>query len=58
MENMKFDVLLYNVDNIADALNGDGDLIRVEGLAKDEAEALVAILLKHEINVCLFPLRE
>lgn len=58
MENMKFDAVLYNVGSFADALDGDGDMLRIEGLTKDEADTLCSILLKRKIYVCLFPIYE
>lgn len=58
MKDIKFDVLLYDIDNIADALGGDGNLLRVNELTRAEADELIAILSKHGIHVCLFPFHE
>lgn len=58
MENIKFGALLYDIDSLADALGGDGDLLRVNSLTRDEADELFAILSKHDIRVCLFPFCE
>lgn len=55
MEDIKFDVLIYTTEDVADVFNGAGDAIRVGDLTASEAKALIDILHKRNINICLIP---
>ena len=55
---MKYDVLLYDCENIFDAAAPDRSMIRIDGLTQSEMEDLSDIMTQHDISVCLFPVKE
>ena len=55
---MKFDVLLYTCDNLFDAGEDGNDLIRLNGMTPQNAEALYDLLAQHEVTVCFLPHKE
>lgn len=52
---MKYDLLIYDSENLADAFDVDSNLIRINGLSSAEAETVADILMRHGVSVCLLP---
>lgn len=55
---MKYDVLIYDSDNILDAADPSGNLIRIIGLTQSEADDISDILTQHGVSICLLPYKE
>lgn len=55
---MKFDMILYTAADLATAFAGEGDMICIEGLTRDELSTLLPILAKREASICVLPWRE
>ena len=57
-ENMTYDVLIMDTDNLADAFDIETNCIRLNGMTPQDAEALSDLLAKHEVTVCFLPHKE
>ena len=55
---MKYDVLIMDTDNLADAFDIETNCIRLNGMTPQNAEALYDILAQHEVTVCFLPHKE
>ena len=55
---MRYDVLIYDSDNILDAADPSRNLIRISDLTQSEAEDITDILTQHNVSVCLLPYKE
>lgn len=52
---MKYDVMIYDSENLADAFDVDSNLIRINGLPSAEAETVADIFMRRGVSVCLLP---
>ena len=57
-ENMTYDVLIMDTDNLADAFDIETNCIRLNGMTPQDAEALSDLLTQHEVTVCFLPHKE
>lgn len=57
-ENMTYDVLIMDTDNLADAFDIETNCIRLNGMTPQDAEALYDLLAHHEVTVCFLPHKE
>ena len=55
---MKYDVLIMDTDNLADAFDIETNCIRLNGMTPQDAEALSDLLTQHEVTVCFLPHKE
>lgn len=55
---MKYDLLIYDSESLANAFDGRHNVIRLNGISIAEAEGLAAILLGYGAAVCLLPYEE
>ncbi len=55
---MKYDVLIYDSDNILDAADPSRNLIRINGLTQSEADDIADILTQHGVSIGLLPYKE
>lgn len=55
---MRYDVLIYDSDNILDAADLSRNLIRINGLTQSEADDFADILTQHGVSICLLPYKE
>ena len=57
-ENMTYDVIIMDTDNLADAFDIETNCIRLNGMTPQDAEALSDLLAQHEVTVCFLPHKE
>jgi hypothetical protein len=57
-ENMTYDVLIMDTDNLKDAFDIGSSCIRLNGMTPQDAEALYDLLAQHEVTVCFLPHKE
>lgn len=55
---MKYDVLIYDCQNVFDATDPAYNMIRIDGLSESDANTLATIFSGHGVNICLFPWQE
>ena len=55
---MRYDVLIYDSDNILDAADPSGSMIRINGLTQSEADDIADILTQHGVSIGLLPYKE
>ena len=55
---MRYDVLIYDSDNIFDAASKTGNIIRIIGLTQSEADDIADILTQHGVSIGLLPYKE
>jgi hypothetical protein len=55
---MRYDVLIYDSDNILNAADPSGNLIRIIGLTQSEADDIADILTQHGVSIGLLPYKE
>lgn len=55
---MKYDLLIYDSESLANAFDGRHNAIRLNGISIAEAEGLAAILLGYGVSACLLPYKE
>lgn len=55
---MRYDVLIYDSDNILDAADPSGNMIRINGLSQSESDDLCDIMTQHGVSICLLPYKE
>lgn len=55
---MKYDAMIYDCENVLDAADPSGNLIRIDGLSQSEADDLCDIMTQHGVSICLLPYKE
>ena len=55
---MKYDLLIYDSESLANAFDGRHNVIRLNGISIAETEGLAAIFLGYGVSACLLPCEE
>ena len=55
---MKYDLLIYDSENLADAFGIERNLIRINGLLSTEVKTIADILTQYGVSICLLPYKE
>ena len=55
---MGYYALIYDCENILDVNEPDSNMIKIEHLTKDEADALTDIMTRRGVSICLIPHKE
>lgn len=57
---MTFDAIIYDADNIRDALSDSliNNVLRIDDLSEEDAGLLASIFTDHGIGICLLPRKE